>query len=158
MTGTLEVRLFRKPDFSPACVIPERSPANKAKPDFNCLWASPQPRAYSNVGRFVHNARDIATLAPPALSVKSGIALLGGLHAKVMLRRRKSGFRKSRTSRRFTLTETRFSNGRTFEIVPPTSRPRNMRAIFTERRPQGCTVTLESTNDRLFKRPHSQNF
>ena len=26
-----EVRLFRKPDFSPHCIAPEGSPANKAK-------------------------------------------------------------------------------------------------------------------------------
>ena len=30
-----EVRLFREPDFSPGCVNPQRSPANKAKPDFS---------------------------------------------------------------------------------------------------------------------------
>ena len=33
--NNLEVRLFRKPDFSPGCVSQEGSPANKAKPDFS---------------------------------------------------------------------------------------------------------------------------
>ena len=35
----LEVRLFRKPDFSPGSVVLEGSPANKAKPDFGHLMS-----------------------------------------------------------------------------------------------------------------------
>ena len=34
-SGASEVRLFRKPDFAPHGNLPERSPADKAKPDFS---------------------------------------------------------------------------------------------------------------------------